>query len=321
MPSVPRTVTIPVLLVCSIFSGVFFSSCADKIKTDIIAFEALDEGLVNSNIVIGRQNQTVLESLQQKLTEPLTVEKAKLWYPKAEVIQRLSKDIYTYIEGLRSDLKKEAGLKTNDGVESFKESDKISVMRLFEKKGKAEELYERLKNYKRDLLAIDLELGKEFNNTIVLTTPAFDAAKEKQDFNKTFFDDIPAAAALAVLSKFQNNTKIIENKTIGFCNAKTNSAIIIDWWPTALVNQNINHARVGESIEITAGVGSFISSSKTEVAINGKKVPVGEGGVAVYKFNADKPGKYVVPVAVSFTDQEGKKQTITKNIEYTVANL
>ena len=126
----------------------------------------------------------------------------------------------TYIAGLKTDLKKEAGLKTNEGVESYKESDKTAVMRLFEKKKKGEELFERLKKYKLDILAVDVQIEKEFNSTFVLTTPEFDAAKEKQDFTKTFLNDIPAAAALAMLTKFQNNIKVNENRMATFCNNK-----------------------------------------------------------------------------------------------------
>jgi len=221
MAAPKRTVTMPALLVCTVFLQLFFSSCADKIKTDIIAFRALDEGLANSNIAIEKSSQTLYASLEQKTTEPATAEKAKVWYPKAQLIQKLSKDIYSYIEGLRADLKKEADLKTNGGEESFKESDKNAVMRLFEKKGKGEELNERLKNYKKDVLATDPEIAKEFGGTFILTTKSFDSSANKhQDLWRTFFDDNPTIAVLALLSKFQNNIKINENRMAAFCNDK-----------------------------------------------------------------------------------------------------
>ena len=112
-------------------------------------------------------------------------------------------------------------------------------MRLFEKKEKGEELFERLKNYKHDILAVDEELDKEFNSTIFLTTPAFDMLKTKQDFTKTFFDDIPTVAALAMLSKFQNNIKVNENRMVTFCNNKIGSygwhgvsILSIQHWPS-----------------------------------------------------------------------------------------
>ena len=216
-----RTVTIPALLVCIIFFQLFFSSCADKVKTDIIAFRTLDEGLANSNMMIEKSSQILYASLEQKTTEPATAEKARIWYSKAQLIQKLSKDMYTYIEGLKSDLKKEADLKTNDGKESFKESDKNAVMRLFEKKEKGEELYERLKKYKKDVLATDPEIEKTFGETFILTTTSYDSSEDKhQDLWRTFFDDNPTIAALAILSKFQNNIKINENRMVSFCHSK-----------------------------------------------------------------------------------------------------
>lgn len=320
MAAARRTIT-PALVACSIFLVSILSSCADKIKTDIIAFEALDESLVNSNVILDNQSKTILASLEDRLADPVTAEKAKVWYPRAQQIQAYSKEMYAYIEELKADLKKQAGLKINDGVESFKENDKNAVMRLFEKNEKGKELYDRLTNYKKKVLNVDPQLNEAFSNTLLLTTRSFESSKNQQaDFTKTFFDDITTMAALALLSKFRNNVSIVENKTLDFCHTKTARDVFIHYWYTSLVSQDIRYAKAGESIEITAGIGSFVSF-KTEVSVNGKKVPVGNNGVAIYKLPvAGKPGKYVVPVEVSFTDDEGRQQTITKNIEYTVAD-
>src|SRR5258705_10231809 len=122
-----RTARMPALLVGIFLSQLFLSSCADKIKTDIIAFKALDESLVNSNRVISNQNQNMLTSLENKAADPGTAEKARTWYPKARLIQKLSKDTYEHIEGSKADVKKEAGLKITNGGESFRQSDKNAV--------------------------------------------------------------------------------------------------------------------------------------------------------------------------------------------------
>lgn len=322
MSRIQRT-AMSALLVCILLSVTLFFSCADKIKTNIIVFEALDEGLVNSNISLDKGSQVLYASLEQKTTEPATAEKAKVWYQKAQLIQKLSKETYSYIEELRSDLKKEAGLKTNDTEESFKESDKTAVMRLFEKKEKAEELHERLKKYKRDIIAVDEEIVREFNSRFFLTTPEFDAATEIKDFYKTFFHDIPTAAALAMLSKFQNNIKVNENRMVAFCNSKVGSFDGDDYYTYSfLAILNSSYVKAGEELEITAGVGSFSRAAMPVIIINGKNVSLDVDGASHYKFKAsDKPGKHVVPVEINFTDQEGKKQTISKNIEYTVADL
>ena len=322
MTAPKRTVTMPALLVCTVFLQLFFSSCADKIKTDIIAFRALDEGLANSNRTIEKSSQTLYAYLEQKTTEPATAEKARVWYPKAQLIQKLSKDIYSYIEGLRAELKKEADLQTNDGIESFKESDKNAVMRLFDKKGKGDELYQRLKNYKKDVLATDPQIAKEFGETFILTTKSFDSSEDKHpDLWRTFFDDNPTVAALAILSKFQNNIRINENRMTMFCYDKCSGEVVKYDTYSAIITQNSSYVKANEEIEITSGIGAFSKAAQPVITINGKTVSIDEGGAAHYKFKtSDKPGKHIVPVEISFTDQEGKKQTITKSVEYTVAN-
>jgi gliding motility-associated protein GldM len=321
MLSTQRTSSTLILLACSTLFVLFFSACADKIRTNIIDFKALDEGLINSNIAINNSNQTVLASLENKMTDPVTAEKARIWYPKAQLIQKLSNEVYDYIAGLRSDLKKEAGLKNDDAVESYRESDKNAVIHLFDKQEKGKELFEQLKTYKKNILAIDPELEKEFNNTMLLTTSAFDAEKEKQDFTKTFFDDIPTMAALAMLSKFQNNIRIVENKMINFCDNKCSYNAFVIHTYSAMITKSSSYVKAGEEIEIIAGIGAFSKAAQPIILINGMNVSTDADGAAHYKFkSSDKPGQHSVPVVISFNDQEGKKQTITKNIEYTVAD-
>jgi gliding motility-associated protein GldM len=75
----------------------------------------------------------------------------------------------------------------------------------------------------------------------------------------------------------------------------------------------------GDEMEITAGVGAFSKAAQPTVSIEGQNVPLDIDGAAHRKINAATSlGKHTINVTVSFTDQEGKQQTITKPIEYTV---
>jgi len=257
----------------------------------------------------------VLASMNDKLTTPATSDKARIWYPKAQAIYKLSEDIYGYIKELKSDLKKEAGLiKHDSGIESYREGDKNAVMHLFIKKKKGDELYQRLKEYRQDILAIDPEIHSQFANTLPINLG------NKEDFSKTFFDDIPAVAAMAILSTFQNNIKIAENKTISFCHSHI-TARSPHSWPMGFAYQNITHPEPGESVEITAGIVSTILPPQTEVTVNGKRIQLGQDGLGTYKFQAaNQPGKYVLPVTIKFVDLDGNPKSMTKNIEYTIGD-
>ena len=73
-------------------------------------------------------------------------------------------------------------------------------------------------------------------------------------------------------------------------------------------------------MEIMAGVGAFSKAAKPEIAFGGNTIPIDESGVAIYKFKASgTPGKYKVSVKITYIDQEGKEQMLSKDVEYTVA--
>ena len=284
-----------ILLVISV---VFLYSCSNH-SNDIAAFKVLNEGLVNSNKVIDRSNETIYHSFQDKLTDPLTAEKAKIWYPKTETVRELSKDLTNYIEGLKTNVREEAALQNKD----------------------ANDLYSRLIDYKKNLMQIDSEMTAEFKSNLILTNSSFDSIQNNQkDFAKTFFHSLSGEGTISLLSKFQNNIKVNENKLLMYCLFKIQSVIIDGYdWLSVFVSQNTSYLKSGDKVEITAGVGAFSQRALPEIIIGGKKIPIDVTGVAIASFKApNKPGKHFVPVEVSYTDQDGKKQTITRTIEYTV---
>jgi gliding motility-associated protein GldM len=295
----------------------FLFSCTNNSKNNLTVFKALDESLVRSNRVIVSSNENVYHALDEKLYDFRTSTKAGIWQPKAMQIQKLSQEMINYIDSLKTELKKEAGLK-EEGV--FTEDDVNAVNTLFNKKSKGEELYTKLKKYKPDILAVDFLIMSEFEKKTILTTVEYDNSKKGMTFTKTFFNEISTIEASAILDKFQNNIRIIENKTVSFCYEQVPSNS--DYFNTysAIIAQNIRYVKAGEEIEIIAGVGAFSRIAKPEITIKGKIIPIDETGTATVKFLASgKRGNYFVPVKINFTDQEGKKQTITKTVEYTIA--
>ena len=170
-------------------------------------------------------------------------------------------------------------------------------------------------------MAIDSHMTEIFKNSVFISA-LFDSMDNKhQNINKTFFENTPLIAAQAMLSRLQNNVKIIENGMIQFCNENIPKEDYFTSY-SAIVGQNKSYVRSGEMIEITAGIGYFsVREAQPEITVNGTEAEINENGVAVYKFNASTiAGKHSVPVKINFTDQEGKDVDITKEVEYTVVN-
>lgn len=300
---------------------ILFLGCSEKPKSELAVFKAVDESLGNSNLAISNSTDMVYAALREKLTDPAIVAEAEIWQPKATRIKKISFDMFKYIEELKVTLKKEAGLKVHEGREIFSEGDENVVEILFAKRNKGHELFEKLVEYRRNIFAVDKEIDSAFHYSPDLMVHLFDSTVDNPSlFVESFFENAPVVGALAFLSKIQNSIKITENKMMIFCNNKCRLSILICTFPYPIVNQSSSIVRAGEELEITAGMASFSwSVAKPEIIVNGKVVETDQTGIAVTKLkSSSRPGRHFIPVRITYIDQDQKKQTIEKTVEYTV---
>ena len=138
-----KTVLIAISLV------IFFSACSEPTDSELAVFRALDESLINSNATISKSTDDICGSLKEKLTNPITVDKARLWESKAAIVSKISSGIVKYIETLKKNLKSEVSLISKETGESFGEGDKGAVHTVSKENGKAKELIEKLNDYKK----------------------------------------------------------------------------------------------------------------------------------------------------------------------------
>ena len=299
---------------------IFFSSCSDKSKSDLNVFRATEEGLQLSNTAISHSNEVIYHSLEEQLEDSKNWDRTIVWQPKALQIKTLSDSIINYIRGLKEELKNEAGPANPEDNGSSQEGNLTVTNHVFESHGRGKELFEKLLKYQQQVLSVDSGLNEFFRNKIIIFTENFDYSRNNTAaFIKNYFNKIPLIAAYAMLSKFENNVKVIENTLITFCESKTR---FIDEGYTvfsAIVGQSSNYVKAGDNIEITAGVGAFSVASKPKITIDGKDIQLNKEGVVIYKFKTPvKAGKYFKAVKMEYTKPDGTKESMTKNIEYTV---
>src|SRR5450759_2601531 len=68
-----------------------------NVSNEVInAFRTVNTSLMNSNENIANSNNTLYKSLQAKLADPQTAEKAKYWNDKAVMAQAYSASVYNY---------------------------------------------------------------------------------------------------------------------------------------------------------------------------------------------------------------------------------
>ena len=286
-----------------------FTSCSHESEKNLAIIKTLDESLAYSNKLLNVSTSEILISLNEKLNERSTQERAKIWFQKAQTVEAATKEVNNYIEKIKVELLEKGG------------KNSYAVRKLLNRN--ADGIYEGLMNYKETVLATDDRIHKQFSRSLVVVSSLFDTlGKNGTDLFNTFFDNENIYPSKAMLTKLQNNVKVIENKVIMFCHEQVGAVggPCISMWP--IIGQSSTIVQAGERIELTAGIGSFYFDFEPHVSIYGKEIPITERGLAVYKLKASsKPGKYYVPVKINYTDQDGKQITVQKEIEYTVANI
>jgi len=300
-----------------------------NVSNEVInAFKVVNTSLVTSNSNITASNNTLYKSLEDKLKEPQSAEKAAIWEPRAMTAKGLSDDMNNYINGLKADLLKAADLrmvydsKTKDSVQDYREDNLDASTRLFETNGKGEELRKRLDKYKADMLSIGLpedpSIKNQFENIFPVSTippPAQDGTKK--DFTQTFFHMTPTVAALTILSKFQNNVKNAENMVVTFCHSQIGAVEVHMDQVGVLVGQNSNYLMPGQPLTVTAGVGAYSSSVKSNISINGQPVTL-VNGQAQYTTTVSGAGEHTIQVSGSFIGEDGKPVPVSETVKYTV---
>jgi gliding motility-associated protein GldM len=289
------------------------------------AFKTVDRSLMIASGVAEQKNQEIFKSFKAKLEDPTSREKAAIWEPKAQQAKKISDELYNYIETLKTELKKESGLKTVDGKEEFKEDDLDAGTRLLvqgapEGKGKGKELFEKLKAYKEQLLSIDPDMKKEIEVGLPLdlTIPPTSSEAGKSDWAYAYFHMTPTIAAITIMSKFQNDVRNSESKAVEFCHKQIGQVEIIYDQFQAFAGTNTQYLMPGEELVITAGIGAFSKAAQPTVSIDGANVALNAEGTAEYKTRVGGSGSGIKRVRISYAKPDGTTAVVEKEIKYTV---
>ena len=293
-----------------------------NVSAEIInAFKTVDNSLVKSNSTLSIATDEIYTAFAASIEDPKTREKAALWKPKADKIKQLSSEMSSYIDDLKDKLKRESGYAPEKGDTAFKVENLDAATRLMATNGEGEKLRVKLEQYKKDVLAIDPDIAKEFDHSLPINVdkPVSEAGNTNQSWTDAYFHMTPSIAALTILSKFQNDVKNTENKVASYCFKKIGDVKVVYDKFVPMISANSTYLMPGEQLELMAGLGAFNASVKPQVFVNGTPASVSENGVADIKMPAGGSGAHSVKIDVKYPDPStGEDKVLSKVFEYTV---
>lgn len=315
-----------------------------NVSSEILnAFKVVNKSIDNSNNVITEKNLVTYSSFDEKLKDPQTKAKAEIWAPRAQKVKQLSADLFTYIENLKTEMKKNSKLKIENGEEHYSLDNLDAPTRLMDKEGKGKELYDKLTAYRSQIIAVldpnsfpdeyknnakfveatkkDIE---KFQKTIPINmnVPKSQSGKEYSNDAKgwttNYFHMTPTVAAMTILGKFQNDVKSSEAEIVDYCHTQIGAVKLIFDKFQPIATSNTTYAMPGDPIEITAGVGAFSDAAKPKITINGAPQALTPDGTAIFKTTANGTGEHKVMVHIEYSKPDGSTGTLDKPVTYTV---
>ncbi len=298
-----------------------------NVSSEILnAFVTVNGSITKSNDLISEKNKITYASFAEKLKSQETHDQAAPWAPKAEEAQKLSTALFDYIEGLKKGLEKEAGTHESHvtGKPEINADNIDAAVRLMDQQGKGKELYGKLGEYKKQMLALLGAEAPQFEKSIPidLTVPASKTGtkygNDANGWTQSYFHMTPAIAGLTILSKFQNDVKNTEAQVVDHFHSKIGEVKLVYNKFQAIATSNTTYAMPGDPVEITAGVGAFSEAAKPKITINGQPQTLTPEGTAIMKTTASGTGEHSVNVVIEFQKPNGETERVNKTIKYTV---
>ncbi len=254
-------------------------------NNDAKTYDFLNTQLEKSTSVLRQVSEVYLRRLDQKTKDPLTAESATVWNSKALAVILISDTLANYLENIKKKI-----------TVSYKNID-------------TGELYKKIKVYRQNIALIDSGIYQVFNEDIKSLSDN-NSLQNTFQVNSTF-------ALKSILSKIQNDIAIIGNKVTEYCYAQIGSVgggyIIYE----PIVSQNTMHLKNGETLIITAGVGSFFNHFRPEVSIDGKAIDMNQSGQFKYEVKVSgSGGKYSIPVKIEYYDWRDTKESKMLSVDY-----
>lgn len=320
-----------------------------NVSSEILnAFKTVNNSITTSNLMIDEKNKATFDAFDSKMKDEKTRANAEKWQPRAIKAKQLSESLFTYIDGLKLRLKEHAQLKmkapepgSKDSIEQFNEDNLDAAVRLMDKEGEGKKLYEKLSQYKADMLNIlnpadfaneapqlqaEIKAKRdEFQRSLPIdvSIPPSRAGNKrtgdaKVDWTSNYFNMTPAIAGLTILSKFQNDVRNSEAQMVDYLYKKVGDVVLVFDKFQAIAQANTSYAMPNDDIEITAGVGAFSAAAKPDIYINGQKQALTAEGTALWKTKAAGTGTKSINVRIEYFKPDGTKETVNKEVKYEV---
>ena len=195
---------------------VLMAMLAMNVSTQVLdGFSIVDESLQRTTANAVQENQNMYDDFEAQMKS--NPEKVRQWFEKATMVKRMSDSLYNFAQELKVEIVREADGAKGDvkNIDRKEDLAAASHVMLAPGTGKGKKLFDAINSFRERILTMVADEAQrkiiESNLTTKLPKNAKAMGKNWQEY---MFEDMPAAAAVTLLTKLQSDVRYAEGEVL-----------------------------------------------------------------------------------------------------------
>ena len=195
---------------------VLMAMLALNVSNEVLnGFSIVEESLKRTTINATKENQAIYDDFAEQMKK--NPQKVKQWFDKSQEVKEMSNKLYKLAEELKVAIAIEADGKNGDprNLRNKEDLEAANQVMLSPSRGRGKELFNAINAYRAKMLTMVSDYHQKQMIASNLTTDIpKDAHAMGKNWQEYMFESMPAAAAVTLLSKLQNDVRYAEGEVL-----------------------------------------------------------------------------------------------------------
>lgn len=287
-----------------------------NVSSDVLkGFQLVSDSLVRSVSDAEKENQTLYDNFAAQLKANPT--KVGPWAEKAQQVKTQTTALYAMVDSLRWAIAREADGRdgTPDHLQNQEDLNAAEIVMLSPLQPRGKRLFEAITRYRNLLTSLAVDNRQRALIASYLNT---DVPRREDTMGKNWqeymFEQMPAVAAITLLTKLQNDIRSAEGEVLRTLAANIDLKDIRVNALNAYVVPEATTLFPGEEFRSTILMAAIDTTLRPTITVNGRTI----NGNGQYNFRVGAPGQYSFSGTIAMLNAAG--ETVRRNFtqKYTV---
>ena len=298
---------------------VLMAMLALNVSTEVLnGFSIVEESLKRTTESATRENEAIYDDFALQMKK--NPQKVKEWYDKSQQVKQMSNALFNLADELKLAIVKEADGEDGDvlNIRNKEDLEAANQVMLAPSRGRGKELYDAINTYRQEMLKLVSEYRQKKMIAENLTTNIpKDAQNMGKNWQEYMFESMPAAAAVTLLSKLQNDVRYAEAEVLHTLVQNIDVKDIRVNSLNAFVIPNSQTIVRGDKFSAHIVMAAIDTTQVPQIFIGGKEVNLPDG---LYETVTGRTGDFTLSGYIQV--ENGNGELLKRNFEqkYTVVD-